>query len=294
MSYDGIVTRCVAEELRGSLIGGKVDKVHQPERNTIIVAFRTPAGTHRLLCSANSGDARCHITQQAKENPAAPPMFCMLLRKHLTGGRVTAVTQHNLDRVITIDMDCYSELGDIVTKSLIVEIMGKHSNIMLTDDTRKILGCVKHVDITTSTLRQILPGLIYEPPPPQDRLNPHGFGPLLEREAELRDTITSISNREYTPTVVFDDKNKPVAFSCVDITQYGTGFTRKHYDSISECVDDFFTLRETTAKLTQTAQSLSRPVLNNLERVNKKLKIHRCSKLNSRGDDTHRKKHSCC
>ena len=284
MSYDGLVTRVTARELNTALTGGKIDKIHQPARDEIVISIRAGGGAYKLLCSANPGGARCHLTEATRENPAAPPMFCMLLRKHLAGGKVVSVEQSGTDRVIRIDMECYNELGDKGVKSLIVEVMGKHSNIILVDGSNKIIDSIKHVDLTTSALRQILPGLFYEPPPKRDAVNPFGFSPLLLREAEL---CGGAENFSYVPTVVFDGET-PVAFSCVDLNQYGEGHVKKHYENVSECMDAFFTIRDDKAKLRQSKAALLKPVQNHIERVEKKLKIHRENLLDATNRDKYK------
>ncbi len=175
MSYDGFVTRSVVCELSQKLLGGKIDKIYQPESDEIILNVRTFDGNYRLLLSASASNARVHLTNTKKENPMTPPMLCMLMRKHLSGGRITAVSQPGCDRVVRVDVECLSELGDLETKSIITEIMGRHSNIIFIDQTNKILDSAKHVDFTVSKVRQILPGFIYEAPPAQNKITPDKF-----------------------------------------------------------------------------------------------------------------------
>ncbi len=170
MSYDGIVTHCVVNELNNTIVGGKIDKVHQPERDEIIISIRTLNGVKRLLLSASASNARVHLTEVSKENPMTPPMLCMLMRKHLTGNKILKVEQQDFDRVIKIELEGRNELGDICKRYLITEIMGRHSNVILTDENNKIMDSAKHIDFTVSAVRQILPGLIYEAPPKQDKL----------------------------------------------------------------------------------------------------------------------------
>ncbi len=175
MSYDGMVTRCVTEELKTLLVGGKVDKIYQPERDEVILVIRSMQGNHRLLLSASASNPRVHLTQVSRENPMVPPMLCMLMRKHLQGGRILSVSQFGFDRVIRIDIECRNELGDLCTKSIITEIMGRHSNIILLDETNRIMDCAKHIDFTVSAVRQVLPGLFYENPPEQEKLRPDEY-----------------------------------------------------------------------------------------------------------------------
>ncbi len=170
MSFDGFVTRCVKCELEDTLSGGKIDKIYQPERDEIVLSIRTREGSFRLLMSASASNPRIHLTALKRENPMTPPMLCMLMRKHLCGGVIKGISQSGFDRVIKIDIETRNELGDICTKSIITEIMGRHSNIILTDENNKIMDSAKHIDFSISAVRQILPGLIYYPPPAQDKL----------------------------------------------------------------------------------------------------------------------------
>lgn len=175
MSYDGMVTRAVVWELNQTILDGKIDKIYQPEKDEIIMSIRTLQGNFKLLLSASASNARVHLTSISKENPMTPPMFCMLMRKHLQGNKIINISQSDFDRVIRFDTEGRNELGDICIKSIIVEIMGRHSNIILIDENNKIMDSAKHIDFTVSSVRQILPGLIYDLPPQQDKLLPDSF-----------------------------------------------------------------------------------------------------------------------
>lgn len=178
MSFDGMVTHCVAHELNRVLTGGKIDKIYQPERDEIILQIRTGSESHRLLLSASASNPRVHLTHVARENPMTPPMLCMLMRKHLLGNKILGITQQGFDRVLRLDLEGRNEMGDICTKSIITEIMGRHSNIILIDENRRIMDSAKHVDFTVSAVRQILPGLLYEAPPAQDKYTPDHYSLL--------------------------------------------------------------------------------------------------------------------
>lgn len=171
MSFDGFVTRCVKEELDSTILNGKIDKIYQPERDEIIISVRTREGNYRLLLSASGANPRIHLTTVQRENPMTPPMLCMLMRKHISGGIITEISQLSFDRVIRIKIECRNELGDLCEKSVIIEIMGRHSNIILVDENGKIMDSAKHIDFTVSAVRQILPGLIYSDPPMQDKVS---------------------------------------------------------------------------------------------------------------------------
>lgn len=170
MALDGAFLLYIANEIE-SLLGARVDKVQQPEKDEIDLTLRKKGGGGRLLLSASAAHPRIHLTRAAKENPFAAPMFCMLLRKHLTGGKLRAVRQPGLERLLYLDFDCRDELGDETVKTLSIEIMGRHSNILLIGADGIIIDSVKRIDAAMSQRRQVLPGLRYTPPPAQDKLD---------------------------------------------------------------------------------------------------------------------------
>lgn len=169
MALDGIFLHLIKNEL-SPLIGGKVDKIYQPSREELVIALRHRSGLTRLLLSASAGSARVGITENTPENPLSPPMYCMLLRKHLTGGRLSALRQDGLERILFLDFDTVNELGDPVTLTLACEIMGRCSNIVLIGGG-KIIDAIKRVDGEMSRERMILPGMSYSMPPRSPRLN---------------------------------------------------------------------------------------------------------------------------
>ncbi len=169
MPFDAVFLSAVAAELRPQLIGSRVEKVQQPSRDTVLLQLR---GRERLLISANVNRPRIHMTAAAFENPAQPPMFCMLLRKHLAGGRIAAVTQPIAARSIDLALDCTGEMGVPCQKHLILELMGRNSNLILTGSDGRIIDCLRRVDFEMSELRQVLPGLFYHEPPRQGKRIP--------------------------------------------------------------------------------------------------------------------------
>ena len=172
MPLDAIYLSHVAQELRNCLTGARVDKIHQPSRDTVVLALRGQSGTFRLLLCANSSHPRAHITAVSLENPASPPMFCMLLRKHLTGGRLHDILQPPMERVLDFTFQCTNEFGEDVKRHLVIELMGRNSNLILCGEDGHIIDCVRRVDYDMSQQRQVLPGLFYHLPPRQDKVSP--------------------------------------------------------------------------------------------------------------------------
>lgn len=175
MPMDGLTLGFAARELNTALVGGRIDKITQPEKDTVILLIRAGNENKRLLLCASPNNARCHLTCATFPNPLEPPMLCMLLRKQLLGGRVLSVSQVGGDRVLHVDIDVVDELGDHVLRRLILEIMGRHSNLILVDGQNKILDAARHVNMEMSRVRQLQPGLTYLPPPAQDKLQPEGI-----------------------------------------------------------------------------------------------------------------------
>lgn len=165
MALDGAFLACLRRELIAALPDARVDKIYQPEREELIIALRYRGGAERLYLSAHAAAPRIHFTKETPENPAQPPMFCMLLRKRLTGGRLTAIRQEGLERALYLDFDCINELGDPVRLTLAVEMMGRHSNIILIGEDGIIIDAIKRIYPDMSSVRPVLPGMRYEAPP---------------------------------------------------------------------------------------------------------------------------------
>lgn len=171
MALDGITLHFVKTELEQTVLGARVEKVHQPSKAEIVLLLRTRGGAFRLFLSAESASARVHLTQFPTENPQNPPMLCMLFRKHLTGATLVGIRQAGLDRILFLDFDAANEIGDKVKLTLCIEITGQHSNIILIDGNGKIIDAVKRVDETKSSVREVLPNCTYVLPPRQDKIN---------------------------------------------------------------------------------------------------------------------------
>ena len=204
MPMDGLTTGFAARELNEILRDGRIDKITQPERDTIVLVIRAGGTNHRLLLCASPNNARCHLTMSSFSNPLEPPAMCMLMRKQITGARIQEIRQVEGDRIVYVDLDAVNELGDHVLRRLVLEIMGRHSNLLLLDESGRILEATRHVNPEMSRVRQIQPGMTYLPPPAQDKLNPETLTEekLYERlsaipdarlSRALADTITGLS-----------------------------------------------------------------------------------------------------
>lgn len=171
MALDGVVLSNIIYELKDLLLGGRVDKIYQPEKDEIIMSVRSLGSNYKILFTSNASHARVHLTKIQKDNPVTPPIFCMVLRKHIAGGKIVNISQPNFERILNVDIEALNEMGDTTVKRLIIEIMGKHSNIMLLDENETIIDSIKHISHDTSSVREVLPGKKYVLPPSQDKLN---------------------------------------------------------------------------------------------------------------------------
>lgn len=170
MALDGAFLRHLKREIEETALGAKVDKIYQPNRDELVLSLRAHTGTFKLLMSARANSARINFTKFLPENPKEPPMLCMLLRKRLTGARLSEVRQPGLERMLCLNFGTVNELGDEITLTLVMEVMGRYSNIILVDGEGKIIDALKRVDAAMSSERLVLPGIPYRLPPPQDKL----------------------------------------------------------------------------------------------------------------------------
>ena len=187
MPFDAVFLSAVVKELEPSLLGARIEKIQQPARDTVLLLLR---GREKLLLSANVNRPRIHLTRAGFENPAQPPMFCMLLRKHLAGGRISAIHQPAAERSIDLCLDCTDEMGVPCQKHLILELMGRNSNLILTGPDGRIIDCLRRVDFEMSEKRQVLPGLFYHEAPRQDK--------HLPRQTDL-ETLTALLGAVSSP-----------------------------------------------------------------------------------------------
>lgn len=187
MALDGITIAGLVQELDKALTGGKINKIAQPEPDELILTIKNQRTQYRLYISASASLPLIYLTDTNKPSPLTAPNFCMLLRKHIGSGKIISVTQPSLERVICFEIDHLNELGDLCRKKLMVEIMGKHSNIIFCDDQLKIIDSIKHVPAHVSSVREVLPGRMYFIPETQEKKNP--------KEATMNEFIESISGK---------------------------------------------------------------------------------------------------
>lgn len=288
MAFDGLMTGAIARQLAEELAGAKIEKVQQPETDEIIMQINCPKLGKRqklLLCVSPQG-ARVHFTKQTYENPAEPPVFCMVLRKHLQGGRIVSVTQSETERIINFDIETVNEMGYSVNKRLTCEIMGKHSNLILLDTlSGKIIDSIKRVSIDVNRYRQILPGMVYVDPPSQNKKN---FWDVTEEDcADLKEiqglassTIYEFEGRtahmlqvrenilkgDIHPVVYSDERGVPKDFHVFPLTRLEDVCTKTEFEELGDALDFFYTGRKETNRIMQKSESFGKSVNNLLDK----------------------------
>lgn len=175
MAFDGITISNIVHELRTTLLDGRINKIAQPEEDELLLTIKTPNGQKRLFISASASLPLIYLTETNKPSPMTAPNFCMLLRKHINNGRITDISQPTLERIIRFEIEHLDELGDLCKKYLIIEIMGKHSNIIFCNDSGRIIDSIKHVSAQMSSIREVLPGRDYFIPDTMSKLDPLDF-----------------------------------------------------------------------------------------------------------------------
>lgn len=305
MALDGIFLHHLKNEISDFAVDSRVDKIHQPSRDELVITLRSREGSRRLLISCNADSARIHFTDFPPENPPKPPMFCLLLRKRLTGAWVTSIVQEDLERILRINFSGTDELGDKVSYSLIVEIMGRYSNIIFVDKDNRIIDSVKRIDENKSQVREILPGLTYTAPPKQDKLNIFtcdtdvirekirssnkglykaymdtlkGVSPIVCRELENGLSVDEFKHQAENPvpTVVIADT--PKDFSFIDIKQYDHLAVIRHYDTFSQLLDFFYYERVRLMRIKARSADLFKKVTTLQERAVRKV-LNRAQEL---------------
>lgn len=267
MAFDGIFLYLTKNEIENKILSSRVDKIYQPSKEEILFTFRTYDGVEKLLLSARADSARIQLTDQYIENPKKPPMLTMLLRKLLCGARLTGLVQDGFERILTLVFDARDDLGDPVEYRLIIEIMGKYSNIILVNDENKIIECVKRIDETKSSVREILPGVKYCPPPNQDKLNIlqasipeieakmkeldttrgkaagkviQGISPIVANEIDFDLSLSGLKNHISNPQPTAVILDKPKDFTFFVPKQFGELCTFRTFDTFCELIDFFY------------------------------------------------------
>lgn len=170
MAFDGITIHSLIYELNNTILGGRIDKIAQPEKDEILLTIKSPKGSYRLMLSVNASLPLAYLVSANKPSPLTAPNFCMLLRKHINNGRIISVSQPGLERIINITIEHLNEMGDLCTKHLMVELMGKHSNIIFVDDNNRIIDSIKRINASVSSVREVLPGYEYFIPNTSDKI----------------------------------------------------------------------------------------------------------------------------
>lgn len=264
MAYDGFMTAAVLSEMKNSLEGSKIEKITQPESDRVVMQLRTAGGRKKLLLDVSPQGSRVQFTEQDFENPQTAPNFCMLLRKHIQGGVIKAARQHGLERLIELDISTINEMGYSQLKRLVVETMGKHSNIVLTDaESGKIIDSIKRISIDVNRVRQILPGFVYEYPPVANLSNSRGYGPTTNAAIENGAVLPELS--ESAPdglrTFVYVSKDgSPKDFHVFRMPQYVPEYEEKEFPSLCGAMDWFYSRRQSTNRQMQRAFDLSRHI----------------------------------
>lgn len=311
MPFDGIVTKSVVEELQDTIVQGRISKIYQPTSTELVFTIRNQRKNHTLLLSIHPTYARFHLTNDKYQNPKEPPMFCMLLRKHLSGAIVESIQQDGLERIITINIRSIDEIGDAENKSLIIELMGRHSNIMLVSEGKEhIIDSLKHVSSLQNRYRSILPGQKYIAPPAQNKLNPLeidgqdfikkldfnegkldrqivnmlvGVSPFIAKEMVARAALGS--NQDYVDSFITirDDiqtkayqptiyRNEKEDFHVIQLKHFKG--EQDSFASTNEMLDQFYSGKAERDRVKQQSRDLYRFIKNEQDKNERKLNIH--------------------
>ncbi len=317
MSFDGNVVKKITKELYESLNTGRINKIYQLSKYDLLFVINTKTGKKQLLVSNSPSYSRIHLTTMKYEKPDTPPMFCMFLRKHLESGIIKDIYQITNDRVIIFKIESRNDLGDLVTKKFIVEVMGRHSNIIVTDDNDKILEAIKHVMPFDNKERTVYTGAIYQLPS-SDKIDPYnvvernafladpeninskvflnnfiGFSPLVTREIMYR-----FENSKQPITDIFEEllnESDPQIVSSKKEHFYFTNLTHldgevKHFSTVNEMLDRYYYEKDTIDIIKQKSKDLVKFIKNNI--IKAKHKIEKLNKdlIKTEKRDTYRVK----
>ena len=305
MAFDAIVTMAIAKELSDYLTGGKVEKIYQPEADELVFFIHGSKGRIKVYASSNSSHPGVYLTDLSYENPASPPNFCMLMRKHIQSSKIVSVAVKDTERIIEMIFESKDEMGYSRNKKLIIEIMGRHSNIILVDtQTGKIIDSIKRISLDESRARQVFPGQVYAYPPAQnkipfnkitekeisqfigseenidEKLLSHigGIAPSVARKIaeaktpgkiydELMQITASIAQNEIHPAVYINESSVPKDFHVLKLPEYENRFSKIEFDSISKCIQWYYSHREESNRIKQKSQNLIKSVSNTLKKL---------------------------
>lgn len=294
MAFDGVMTAAVVYELNHILQGGKIEKVYQPEAEELVFNIHSKSGKLKLYISSSGNHAGIYISSESFSNPASPSAFCMLLRKHLQSGRITDIRQVGSERIVEIYIETMDELGFNVNKKLVVEIMGKHSNISLVDEgSGKIIDSIKRISIDTSRVRQLLPGMIYQYPPLQDKIpfkevTPEaaagfegkrlidcigGISSTIAGELEgntfeaLSAIIQRLASGDFSPCVYLKEDNSPMEFSAFPLKAYENNLDKVTFNTVSEAIEYYYSHRASSNRIKQKGNDLLKAVEQKLKKL---------------------------
>lgn len=322
MAFDGLFTTKVVHELQ-TLQNGRISRVHQPNGHEVIFTIRAARQNYRLLVSIHPSYARVHFTEEAQTNPPEPLNFCMVLRKHLEGGFITAIEQHDTDRIMIISVRARNEIGDEVERKLYIEIMGRHSNMILVDPTRNlIIDSLKHLPPSVNSYRTVLPGQLFIPAPPQDKINPFsvsmeqflallpsietgrdfvktlsGFSPVngdelfyrldgLENEEAymiFQTFLTSFKTNETKPTIA-ENAGRTI-YSATSLTHADKIIAE--FSTVSDLLDKFYFERAKRERVKSQAADLERWLSNEITKLKTKMKKLEKEEKSARKLDTY-------
>jgi len=312
MPFDGIVTKAVKEEIQKEIVPGKITKIYQPTATELVFTVRSKGKNHSLLLSIHPTYARFHLTNDIYQNPAQPPMFCMLLRKHLLGSIIESIEQFGMERIVSFNITARNEIGDTTYKTLVMELMGKHSNVIFLDKEKEhIIDSLKRVSMSQNRYRTILPGSTYKLPPTQEKVNPleisgneflkgidfnagridsqivhllTGISPFIAKEFVARTQLGSpkvylekfMEFQEQIRSQTTEPRiyrNKKEDFHVLPITSFQG--KSEHFDSTNAMLDEFYSGKAERDRVKQKAGDLYRFLKNEKNKNERKLKKHK-------------------
>ena len=323
MPFDGIVTRAVCRELSSFLAGSRIDKIFQTQKDEIVLLCRNEGGRYNFTISCNAVNCGMHLTKIKKENPLTAPRFAMLLRKHVAGGRILSIEQEGYDRIVCIKVLARDEMGDESIKKLMIEIMGKHSNIILLNEEDVIYDAIKTIDFEVSSVREIMPLRKYRLPPAQDKFTPEdvigdnacaffdalnealkttggnynkailscvsGFSPFLckmivSRSLELGVDILSVLKAVCADIV--NHKYNPTIFTGGDY--HVISFEKGNFTTVNEMLDCFYSPKEQQHAISQKTGEMQKHLQSAINKTRRKIELHKQAAIDTENYDINR------